>query len=68
MIDELCVVELAVDLSHYGLHAGQRGTVLVRFESPIQAYLVEFDDADGVPCAQTEDGLVTLLPEQIKLV
>ena len=44
---ELEIVELTTDLPAYGLARGARGTVVEVFETPEQAYMVEFVDASG---------------------
>ncbi len=44
---ELDVVELAEDLPEYGLKKGERGTVVVAFDEPDEAYMIEFVDESG---------------------
>ena len=44
---ELEIVELAIDLPEYSLTRGSRGTVVEVFETPEEAYMVEFVDASG---------------------
>lgn len=41
------LVELTQDLPKYGLKCGQRGFVLEAFESPNEAYDIEFEDEEG---------------------
>lgn len=44
---ELDVVELTEDLPEYGLKRGERGTVVVAFDEPSEAYDLEFVDECG---------------------
>lgn len=44
---QLEIVELAEDLPEYGLKRGERGTVVVAFDEPSEAYDLEFVDEDG---------------------
>lgn len=44
---ELDVVELTEDLPKYGVHRGARGTVVEVFDTPEEAYMVEFLEKDG---------------------
>lgn len=44
---ELDVVELTEDLPEYGLKRGERGTVVVAFDEPSEAYDLEFVDESG---------------------
>jgi tetratricopeptide (TPR) repeat protein len=44
---ELDVVELSEDLPEYGLKRGERGTVVVAFHEPDEAYDLEFVDETG---------------------
>ncbi|MEK6325120.1 MAG: DUF4926 domain-containing protein [Acidobacteriota bacterium] len=44
---ELDVVELTEDLPEYGLKRGERGTVVVTFDEPSEAYDLEFVDESG---------------------
>ena len=46
-VKELEIVELIADLPEYGLVCGARGTVVEVFQTPEQAYMVEFVDASG---------------------
>lgn len=57
---EFDVVILAEDLPEEGLAKGMIGTIVVVFENPTLAYLVEFCDEEGRTIA-----LPDLLPEQI---
>jgi tetratricopeptide (TPR) repeat protein len=44
---ELDVVELSEDLPEYGLKKGERGVVVVAFDNPDEAYMLEFVDESG---------------------
>lgn len=44
---ELDVVELTEDLPEYGLKKGERGAVVVAFDQPDEAYMLEFVDESG---------------------
>jgi tetratricopeptide (TPR) repeat protein len=44
---ELDIVELTVDLPEFGLCRGEHGTVLEVFETPEEAYVLEFIDKSG---------------------
>ena len=44
---DLDVVELTEDLPEYGLKRGERGTVVVSFDNPDEAYDIEFVDESG---------------------
>ncbi len=44
---ELDVVELTEDLPEYGLPRGARGTVLLVFSRPEEAYMIEFLEDEG---------------------
>ncbi|HEY0324218.1 MAG TPA: DUF4926 domain-containing protein [Pyrinomonadaceae bacterium] len=44
---ELDVVELTEDLPEYGLRQGAQGTVVEVFETPEEAYMVEFLEDEG---------------------
>jgi tetratricopeptide (TPR) repeat protein len=44
---ELDVVELTEDLPEYGVKRGERGTVVTTFDSPDEAYDLEFVDEQG---------------------
>ena len=44
---ELDVVELIEDLPEFGLKKGERGTVVVAFDNPDEAYDLEFVDESG---------------------
>lgn len=57
---ELEVVVLAEDLPGEGLTKGMIGTIVVVFENPTLAYLVEFCDSEGRTIA-----LPALLPSQV---
>jgi hypothetical protein len=57
---ELDVVVLAEDLPEEGLTKGTIGTIVVVFENPTLAYLVEFCDEEGRTIA-----LPALLPDQV---
>lgn len=57
---EFDVVILAEDLPEEGLAKGMIGTIVVVFENPTLAYLVEFCDEEGRTIA-----LPDLLPEQV---
>lgn len=57
---EFDVVILAEDLPEEGLTKGMIGTIVVVFENPTLAYLVEFCDEEGRTIA-----LPDLLPEQV---
>ena len=46
-VKELEIVELTTDLPEYGLACGARGTVVEVFETPVEAYMVEFVDESG---------------------
>jgi hypothetical protein len=60
-IKELDVVELLKPLHSEGLRAGEIGTVVMVFTSPVVAYEVEFVNKDGSTRAQ-----VTLQPDQVR--
>lgn len=61
MVALLDVVRLTRDVPEEGLRRGDRGTVVEVFESPEEAYEVEFTDAHGRTTA-----LVTLLPHDLE--
>ena len=44
---ELDVVELTEDLPEFGLHRGERGTVVEAFDNPEEAYVIEFVNESG---------------------
>jgi hypothetical protein len=44
---ELDIVELTEDLPEYGLLRGAQGTVLLVFDKPEEAYMVEFLEDEG---------------------
>jgi tetratricopeptide (TPR) repeat protein len=44
---ELDIVELTEDLPEFGLRKGERGTVVEAFDSPEEAYMLEFVDESG---------------------
>jgi 3-deoxy-D-arabino-heptulosonate 7-phosphate (DAHP) synthase len=44
---ELDIVELIEDLSEYDLHQGAQGTIVEVFDSPEEAYMIEFLEASG---------------------
>ena len=44
---ELEIIELTADVPEYGLVRGTRGTVVEVFETPVEAYMVEFVDESG---------------------
>jgi tetratricopeptide (TPR) repeat protein len=44
---ELEVVELNEDLPEYGVHRGDRGTVMEVFDTPEEAYMIEFLENEG---------------------
>ncbi|MCA1635046.1 MAG: DUF4926 domain-containing protein [Acidobacteria bacterium] len=46
---ELDIVELTEDLPEFGLRRGERGTVVEAFDSPEEAYMLEFVDESGSP-------------------
>jgi hypothetical protein len=46
-VQELDVVELTEDLPEFGLKKGERGTVVVAFSNPDEAYDLEFVDESG---------------------
>jgi hypothetical protein len=39
---ELDIIELTEDLPEFGLHRGERGTVVEVFDNPEEAYMIEF--------------------------
>jgi hypothetical protein len=43
----LDIVELAEDLPEYGVKRGEHGAVVEVFDSPEEAYIVEFVDESG---------------------
>lgn len=43
----LDIVELTEDLPEYGVRRGERGTVVEAFDSPEEAYILEFVDKSG---------------------
>jgi len=55
------VVELACDIPESGLKQGTRGTVVLVYTRPQEAYEVEFIDGNGASIAVT-----TAEPEQLK--
>jgi hypothetical protein len=57
------VVKLEVDLPEEGLKKGDTGTVVLDFESPRNAYEVEFCDSEGRTLVT-----LALVPSQISLV
>lgn len=57
------VVRLEVDLPEEGLKKGDTGTVVFDFESPRNAYEVEFCDSEGRTLVT-----LALLPSQVSLV
>jgi len=57
---ELEVVVLAEDLPEEGLTKGMAGTIVIVFEAPTLAYLVEFCDEEGRTIA-----MPALLPAQL---
>src|SRR5713101_389641 len=58
---ELDIVELIEDLPEFGLHRGERGTVVETFDDPEEAYLLEF--VEGIGSSKLAYGVK---PEQIK--
>lgn len=51
-------VRLKVDLPEWGLSAGEIGAIVLVFDTPQEAYEVEFTDEEGrtrVTCALTAD-------------
>lgn len=61
---ELDVVELTEDLPEYGLHRGEQGTVVAIFDSPEEAYVVEFLEDSGASSTLAYD----VQPSQIKTI
>ncbi|HMF55965.1 MAG TPA: DUF4926 domain-containing protein [Pyrinomonadaceae bacterium] len=59
---ELDIVELTEDLPEYGLHRGAQGTVVEVFDSPEEAYMIEFLEDSGA-ISKIADWVK---PEQIK--
>jgi hypothetical protein len=62
-LEEHDVMRLVRPLPEHGLPAGATGTIVLIYDNPSEAYEVEFTDPDGYTIA-----LVTLLPDQLKLV
>lgn len=58
---ELDVVVLTEDLPNEGLTKGMVGTIIMIFQTPTLAYLVEFCDDEGRTIA-----MPALLPAQVK--
>ncbi len=44
---ELDIVELTEDLPEYGVYRGAQGTVVEVFDSPEEAYMIEFLEDSG---------------------
>ena len=63
MVALLDVVRLTRDLPDVGLRRGERGTVVEVFDTPEEAYEVEFTDSQGRTTAQ-----VALLPRDVEVV
>jgi hypothetical protein len=59
---ELDIVELTEDLPEFGLRRGEQGTVLEVFETPEEAYLLEFIYDSGASSKLAYG----VKPEQIK--
>ncbi|THV33614.1 DUF4926 domain-containing protein [Glycomyces buryatensis] len=62
-MNELDVVELAVDVPEEGVKAGEVGTIVLVHGNPVEAYEVEFVNPDGSTLA-----MFALRPEQIRPV
>lgn len=61
---ELDVVELTEDLPEYGLHQGAQGTVVEVFDSPEEAYMIEFLEDSGASSTIAD----WVRPDQIKII
>ena len=59
---ELDVVELTEDLPAYGLKRGEQGTVITAFDTPSEAYDLEFVDETAQPVIA-----YVVMPDQIDL-
>ena len=59
---ELDTVELTEDLPEYGLHRGAQGTVVEVFDTPEEAYMIEFLEDSG----ETSKIADWVKPSQIK--
>lgn len=57
------VVQLTHSLPEHGLGEGERGTIVMEYEIPHEAYEVEFSDDDGETIA-----MVALTPDQFEVV
>lgn len=60
----LDIVELLEDLPEYGVKCGERGAVVEVFDSPEEAYMVEFVDESGTSSRIAD----WVKPEQIRNV
>jgi len=49
--NELDVVKTRIDFSEHGINKGDIGVIIFAFDSPDEAYEVEFDDGEGKPKA-----------------
>jgi hypothetical protein len=61
---ELDIVELTEDLPEFGLRRGEQGTVLEVFDTPEEAYILEFIYDEGANSKLAYD----VKPDQIKTV
>jgi hypothetical protein len=61
--NEIDVVRVLCDIPEEGVTRGMVGTIVMRYEQPWLAYLVEFCDERGVTLA-----MPTLRPDQVDLV
>ncbi len=61
---ELDIVELTEDLPEFGLRRGEQGTVLEVFDTPEEAYMLEFVDESGASSKLAYG----VKPEQIKII
>ena len=59
---ELDIVELTEDLPEYGLRQGAQGTVVMVFDKPEEAYMVEFLEDSGASSKIAD----WVKPDQIK--
>jgi hypothetical protein len=60
---ELDIVELTEDLPEYGLKKGESGVVVVVFDKPDEAYMLEFVDESGT----SSRFAYAVKPNQIKI-
>jgi hypothetical protein len=61
---ELDIIELTEDLPEFGLRSGEQGTVLEVFETPEEAYILEFIYDSGASSKLAYG----VKPDQIKII